>query len=143
MKTSNVDLNMKWNDYSSDTLYLWDGETIFMISEGTGDNLWDEDVDAGYLDYWMTESYSFNEDTCDGGQWMETKLIRDMDYTIQGVIDRLMECDLWDSNWEILDDDTGYDLFSAYENYYQHRNEMRYYKEQINKLTSSFKKGGD
>lgn len=143
MKTSNVDLNMKWNDYSSDTLYLWDGETIFMIAEGTGENLWDEDVDAGYLDYWMTESYSFNEDTCNGGQWMETKLIRDIDYTIQGVIDRLMECDLWDSNWEILDNDTGYNLFSTYENYYQHRNEMRFYKEQINKLTSSLKKGGD
>lgn len=137
MKTSNIDLNMKWNDYSSDTLYLWDGETIFMIAEGTGDNLWDEDVNAGYLDYWMTESYNFNEDSCDGGQWMETKLIRDMDYTIQGVIDRLMECDLWDSDWEILDEDTGNELVSLYEDYYHHRNQMRYYKEQINKLTSS------
>lgn len=143
MKTSNVDLNMKWNDYSSDTLYLWDGETIFRIAEGTGDNLLDEDVDAGYLDYWMTESYSFNEDACDGGQWMETQLIRDIDYTIQGVIDRLMECDLWDSNWEILDDDTGNELFHFYEEYYIHKREIRFYKKHIDKLITLLMEGGD
>ena len=143
MKISNTDLNKKWNDYPSDTLYLWDGETIFKIAEGTGDNLWDEDIEEGYVDYWMTESYSFNEHACDGGQWMETKLIRDIDYTIQGVIDRLMKCDLWDSNWEILDEDTGDELFSAYEDYYYHRKQMRSYKEQIDKLTTNIEKGGD
>lgn len=143
MKTLDIDLNMKWNDYPSDTLYLWDGETLFRIAEGTGDNLWDEDVEEGYLDYWMTEIYSLNENNCDGGQWMETKLISDIDYTIQGVIDRLMECDLWESDWKILDEDTGDELFSAYEDYYHHRRQMRYYKEQIDKLTTNIGKGGD
>ena len=41
-----IDLNMKWNDYPSDTLYLWNGDTIFRIAEGTGDNLSEEDEEA-------------------------------------------------------------------------------------------------
>ena len=99
---------MRWNDYPSDTLYLWNGKTLFVIAEGTGDNLWQEDIDAGYNDYWMTESYG--EDGGDGGQWLEKTLIHDINYTIQGVMDRMMECDLWDDSWVILDPEYGEEL---------------------------------
>lgn len=96
---------MKWNDYKSDTLYLWNGEELFKIAEGTGDNLLQEDIEEGYVDYWITDVYSRIGN--DGGQWMETRLISDIDYTIQGVIDRIRECDLWDDDWTVLDYDKG------------------------------------
>lgn len=143
MKISNAELNTKWNDYPSDTLYLWDGETIFKIAEGTGENLWPEDEEEGYVDYWMTESYSFNESNCNGGQWLETELITDIDYTIQGVLDRLMECDLWDSDWQILDEDTGNELFHFYEEYYIHKREIRFYKKYIDKLITLLMEGDE
>ena len=41
---SGIDLDKKWNDYSSDTLFLWNGSVVFKISEGTGENLWEEDI---------------------------------------------------------------------------------------------------
>ena len=107
-------LDMKWNDYCSDTLYLWNGNTIFMIAEGDGGNLFAEDEEEGYKDYWMTEWYSINGNG-DGGQWMETELISDIDYTIQGVLWRLMSCDLWEDNWEILPPAIGYELLCSFE----------------------------
>lgn len=117
MKTLDIDLNMKWNDYPSDTLCLWDEHTVFMISEGDGSNLLEEDEEAGYKDYWMTEFLDIDNDYENGGQWMETELIRDIDYTIQGVLDRLMECDLWESNWVFIDEDDGYAILNdEYEN---------------------------
>ena len=113
MVIKGIDLNMKWNDYSSDTLYLWNGNTVFKIAEGNGSNLLKEDEEEGYIDYWMTD-YASNEDG-NGGQWLETELISDIDYTIQGVIDRMMECDLWDDVWTIIDMNLGELLIDFFE----------------------------
>lgn len=124
-----INLNTKWNDYPSAVLYLWDGETIFRIAEGDGLNLLDDDIENGYVDYWMTDYYDFEDGN--GGQWMETKLISDIDYTIQGVIERIKECDLWDSDWKIINKSVGDTLFNAFENYYTNRNQARYYNEQV------------
>lgn len=121
-----ISRDMKWNDYPSDTLYLWNGSVVFRISEGTGDNLLDEDIEAGYKDYWMTECTDG-----DGGQWMETKLIKDIDYTIQGVLDRLMKCDLWEDNWEIIDEDLGSELCDAFEEYWRAERRINRLIEQI------------
>lgn len=122
-----IDMNIKWNKYPSDTLYLWDGETIFRITEGSGDNLFPEDEENGYIDYWLTDYYNFNNG--DGGQWMETELISNIDYTIQGVINRIKECDLWESNWKIIDEEVGKILFDAFDNYYMYKNKARYNNE--------------
>ena len=121
MTIKGIDMNMKWNDYPSDVLYLWNGEDLFKILEGSGDNLLEEDIEEGYVDYWMTEH---NADC--GGQWMETQLISEIDYTIQGVIDRMCECDLWDDDWEALDEDLGDELECAMGNYYMARIELDY-----------------
>ena len=127
-----MDMNMKWNDYSSDTLYLWDGKTVFRIAEGIGDNLWPEDIERGWVDYWLTDYYSF--DDADGGQWMETKLIHDKDYTIQGVINRMKECDLWESNWKVISQDVGESLVDDFESYYSEKNKSRYHKEKSDEI---------
>lgn len=116
IKVCDIDLNMKWNDYPSDILYLWSAneKTIFRIFEGDGENLLAEDIAEGYKDYWMTD-FITGDGYCDGGQWMETELISDLDYTIQGVLNRMMECDLWEDDWEILDEDFGEELFDEME----------------------------
>lgn len=109
-----IDLNTKWNEYPSDKLYLYNGDVIYRVVEGTGDNLWPEDEEKGYVDYWMTEYYD-KDGNGNGGQWLETRLIRDIDYTIQGVIDRMYGCDFWEDEWEVLDPDKGYEIFEQYE----------------------------
>lgn len=106
-------LSMEWNEYPSDVLYLWNGNTIFRIAEGDGGNLLPEDEEEGYKDYWMTEWYDINGQE-DGGQWMERELISDIGYTIQGVLWRLMDCDLWEDNWEILPPAIGSEILSCF-----------------------------
>lgn len=132
MTVKGIDLDMKWNNYDSDTLYLWNGTELFKIAEGTGDDLYEEDKENGYVDYWMTECYGEGSGG-DGGQWMETRLISDIDYTIQGVIDRMMECDLWDDDWIVLDDDIGESLEDKFESYYMAGCELRWEIKKINK----------
>ena len=115
LTTLDIDLESKWNDYPSDILYLWseNEKTIFIIFEGDGENLFSKDIAEGYKDYWMTD-YITSDGYCDGGQWMETELIGDLDYTIQGVLDRMMECDLWEDDWEILDNESGEQLWNQF-----------------------------
>lgn len=52
---------------------------IIKISEGTGDNLLDEDIDAGYVDYIYYEQYAVETDfpEVDGGMVMLTELFQD------------------------------------------------------------------
>lgn len=134
-------LDTKWNDYPYDTLYLFDGTTIFAISEGDGNNLDEDDRALGYQDYWITEYYDFN--TEDGGQWMETDLIENIDYTIQGVIDRIKECDLWNSDWKIIDHNTGEKLMFAFDNYYNWKTKARLSKESIIDKINSLKENNN
>ena len=134
-----IDMNMKWNKYPSDTLYLWNGKTLFKIAEGTGDNLLEEDEAEGYKDYWMTDYYDFDE--WEGGQWMERETIWDLDYTIQGVLDRLKECDLWDDDWEILDDNTGSELEATFELYWEEESKAFRAKRRIEEMIKQITKG--
>jgi len=134
MTIKGIDLGMKWNDYKekygTDSLYLWNGYTLFVIVEGTGDNLLPEDEENGYVDYWMTNYY--NDDDADGGQWMETNLIAEIDYTIQGVINRILQCS--DSDWVFIEPKLGEETMDAYEDYYTCRNFLRYMKQLINSM---------
>ena len=125
-----IDLNSKWNDHEGD-LYLWNGKTLFKIAEGDGSNLWAEDEEQGYVDYWVT--YIASKEFGDGGMWMETELISQKDYTIQGVIDRLMECDLWDDEWKVIDEELGEILYEAFEKYWKVERVMKYLIEKVNK----------
>lgn len=110
-----INLNMKWNDYreqKSESLYLFDGKTLYSITEGDGSNLNYTDEEDGYKDYWMTDSYTMDGEALDGGQWMEKELITDLDYTIKGVIERLQECDIPGGELKIIDPKVGDKLFN-------------------------------
>ena len=52
---------------------------IVRIAEGTGDNLLEEDANAGYVDYIYYEQYELSQDMpeVDGGQVMLEKMVRD------------------------------------------------------------------
>jgi hypothetical protein len=60
-------------------IYVPEMKQIVRISEGTGDNLLDEDIEAGYVDYIYYEQYELGPDIreTDGGQVMLEKLFRE------------------------------------------------------------------
>ena len=84
-----MDRKSKW--YGED-IYLAYGDKILLIAEGTGDNLLDEDIEKGYVDYFNLEVYKaadfdFNKigmlDTIGGGFMMRSMMIRDEFYGIR------------------------------------------------------------
>lgn len=69
-----------------------DTEKLITIVEGTGDNLTDEDIKDGYIDYVMTSVYHVDgEDIVleDGGQMLSQTLIADLeeDELVRRVLD--------------------------------------------------------
>lgn len=117
MAISEEILATKWNEFGSDSMCLWNGSVLFIIKEGDGSNLSDEDIEEGFEDYWITNWYGFVSGVfeADGGQWMETQSIHEHDYTIAEVLGRLQGCDLWRDDWELLDDDTAGRLYNIFE----------------------------
>lgn len=65
---------------------------IIVAEEGTGDNLLPEDIEEGYVDYFMTSAYKQECDELeliDSGQMLCDKLIEDME--TREMIDLLMD----------------------------------------------------
>lgn len=60
-----ITINQEINDKSDFIIQSKDGR-IFKISEGTGDNLLDEDVANGYVDYINYDYYDTLNDLADG-----------------------------------------------------------------------------
>lgn len=60
-------------------IYVPSEQQILKISEGSGDNLLDEDIDNGYVDYIYYEQYSreYGFPEVDGGMVMLTELFRE------------------------------------------------------------------
>ena len=59
-------------------IYVPDAKQIIKISEGSGDNLLDEDVEAGYVDYIYYEQYVMDPHMreTDGGMVMLSELFQ-------------------------------------------------------------------
>ena len=108
-----IDPGMKWEEYPGDTLYLWNGRVLYTAMQDFGYNVSEADEYQGYKDSWVVDIYSLTEDVPQGGQWMERERISDMNYTIQGIMDRLGQCDLWEDIWRILEPDLGSGLMLA------------------------------
>ncbi len=60
-------------------IYVPAAKQLIRISEGSGDNLLDEDIEAGYVDYIYYEQYELGPDIqeVDGGQVMLTELFQE------------------------------------------------------------------
>lgn len=67
------------NPFDTIHIYVPDTTQMIRITEGTGDNLLDEDMDAGYVDYIYYEQFEFGDvvDEVDGGMVMLTELFRE------------------------------------------------------------------
>ena len=65
--------------YSDLFLYVPEARQIVRIAEGTGDNLLEEDADAGYVDYIYYDQYMLDADMPDagGGMVLLKEMLRD------------------------------------------------------------------
>lgn len=75
--------------WDGEDIYLAYGDKVLMIAEGSGDNLLEDDIENGYVDYFNLELYKASEfdfnkigtlDTIGGGFMMRTAMIRDEFY---------------------------------------------------------------
>lgn len=90
-------------------MLIYVGEPYYKLitaTEGTGDNLTDEDIKDGYIDYWMTSIYKQDGEEItleDGGQLLTSTPVADLELEDQAK--RLM--DYWgcvSNEYVILDD---------------------------------------
>lgn len=76
-----MEQHMKYMDTKDFIIVDTKQRCMVVVSEGTGDNLLDEDVEQGYKDYAMLSLYTIDGDELalvDSGQMMTDKLIADM-----------------------------------------------------------------
>lgn len=76
-----------------------DTERLITIVEGTGDNLTDEDIKYGYIDYVMTSIYKIEGDEIileDCGQMLSQTPIKDLEE--EDLVNRVL--DYWDLGGE-------------------------------------------
>lgn len=66
--------------FDSVYIYVPEAKQIVKISEGSGDNLLDEDLDAGYVDYIYYEQYVMDPEMreTDGGMVMLTEPFQEL-----------------------------------------------------------------
>ena len=113
-----VDLNMKWNGYKEGRLCLWNGSELYIATPEYDDSIIDYDDDDYEENCWIVDVYGVDDNIIQGGCWTEEKPIKEIDYTIQGVIDRLGECDLWADNWKFVPKEEAYEFMDLIEDYW-------------------------
>ena len=79
--------------YESIYIFVPAMKQIIRISEGTGDNLTDEDIDAGYVDYIYYDQHNLepNLPETDGGMIMLTELFQDKFKSTKEAIPNVLE----------------------------------------------------
>lgn len=121
-------LKMKWGDYcdrfNTDTMYFHDKsrDILITVAQGTGDNLGEEDIEEGYVDYWYAEVYSKTNGNCGGGLLLLETYISDDNKTIEETIAYLEEnADMFDGisgislKGTFIRVDQGEDLYAEFE----------------------------
>lgn len=79
--------------FDSIYIYVPEMKQIVKISEGTGDNLLDEDVEAGYVDYIYYDTYIMDSDIreYDGGMVLLTELFREKFSSTKDAIPHVLD----------------------------------------------------
>ena len=89
-----------------DTIFIYvpSEQQIIRISEGSGDNLLDEDIEAGYVDYIYYEQHSREIDfpEVDGGQIMLTELFQEKYQSTKDCIPAVLDMAFGDENIEYI-----------------------------------------
>lgn len=79
--------------FDSIYIYVPEAQQIIKISEGSGDNLLDEAIDAGYVDYIYYEQYVMDPDMreTDGGMVMLTELFQEKFKRTEDAIPQVLD----------------------------------------------------
>lgn len=85
-------------------IYVPGEQQIIKISEGSGDNLTDDDMEQGYVDYIYYECYSRESEfpEVDGGMIMLTELFQEKFKSTAGAIPAVLDMAYGDANVEFM-----------------------------------------
>ena len=81
-------------------IYLEQSERLITVAVGTGDNLTAEDLNDGFVDYFMSSIYKQEGDELeleDAGQILSSKLVGDME--TNEIVEKVLDY------WEVRDED--------------------------------------
>ena len=90
--------------FESIYIYVPGEQQIIRISEGSGDNLTDDDIACGYVDYIYYECYSREQNfpEVDGGMIMLTELFQEKFKSTAEAIPAVLDMHLSDSTVEYI-----------------------------------------
>lgn len=83
-------------------IYVPKFKQIITISEGSGMNLLDEDMDEGFVDYIYYDQYDYDLQEVDGGQIMLTEMIQDTYTSMKECIPAVLDMAYGDETIEYI-----------------------------------------
>lgn len=85
-------------------IYVPDKKQVVRIAEGSGDNLLEEDIKNGYVDYIYYDQYAREESLpeIDGGMIMLTELFRDKYKSTKECIPAVLDMAFGDENMKYI-----------------------------------------
>lgn len=90
--------------FESIYIFVPDMKQIIKISEGTGDNLTDEDMEAGFVDYIYYDTYVMDGDIreSDGGMIMLEELFREKYESTKDAIPAVLDMAYGDETMQYI-----------------------------------------
>ena len=84
---------MKNNEFNDIFIYVQTKKQIIRIDEGSGDNLTDDDIAQGYVDYIYYEVYNVQQDLpeVDGGIVMLTEMFQEKFKSVKDAIPAVLD----------------------------------------------------
>lgn len=84
---------MKNNEFNDIFIYVQAMKQIIRIAEGSGDNLTDDDISQGYIDYIYYDVYNVQQDLpeVDGGMVMLTELFQEKSKSVKDAIPAVLD----------------------------------------------------
>lgn len=90
--------------YDSIYIYVPEMKQIVKVAEGTGDNLTEDDIETGYIDYIYYDTYSMDGDIqeCDGGMIMLTELFQETYESTEAAVPAVLDRAFGDETLEYI-----------------------------------------
>lgn len=84
---------MNNNEFNDIFIYVQAMKQIIRIAEGSGDNLTDDDISQGYIDYIYYDVYNVQQNLpeVDGGMVMLTKLFQEKFKSVKDAIPAVLD----------------------------------------------------
>ena len=90
--------------FDSIYIYVPEMKQIVKVAEGTGDNLTEDDIETGYIDYIYYDTYSMDGDIqeCDGGMIMLTELFQEKYESTEAAVPAVLDMAFGDETLEYI-----------------------------------------